>query len=303
MPPATPAKSSGSNGAPTGSADPELTVAGVARRLGVAPATLRTWDRRYGLGPSERAAGAHRRYTRADLARLQVMRRLTLDGVAPVDAARIALVDPRAEDVGVPIVTRVVDAIMHFHDDEAKALLRADGDPLRWWSELVRPVVTAVGQRPVLARGGEDPAVLVHAIALAALRAEWREAAPGSPLVLVIPEKGRPGDLAWHAMAASLNRQGCDARVVLGPVDQHHLAELIAMASPDAVVRPRLGTSTLLSSTSGDVLRGVVASVLRAVAATARRTMLGSSENDGERRVAGVVEISTGAALRASATG
>ena len=31
---------------------PALAVAAVARRLGVAPATLRTWDRRYGLGPS-----------------------------------------------------------------------------------------------------------------------------------------------------------------------------------------------------------------------------------------------------------
>ena len=39
-----------------------LTVAAVARRLGVAPATLRTWDRRYGLGPSSHEAGEHRRY-------------------------------------------------------------------------------------------------------------------------------------------------------------------------------------------------------------------------------------------------
>nr|WP_205707007.1 MerR family transcriptional regulator [Kineococcus vitellinus] len=67
-----------------------LTVAAVARRLGVAPATLRTWDRRYGLGPSEHTAGAHRRYSSSDLARLVVMRRLTLEGVAPAEAARIA---------------------------------------------------------------------------------------------------------------------------------------------------------------------------------------------------------------------
>jgi DNA-binding transcriptional MerR regulator len=68
-----------------------LTVAAVARRLGVAPATLRTWDRRYGLGPSEHEAGSHRRYSSADVTRLLVMRRLTLEGVAPGDAARVAL--------------------------------------------------------------------------------------------------------------------------------------------------------------------------------------------------------------------
>src|SRR3954464_5750585 len=70
---------------------PVLTVAAVARRLGGAPSTLRTWDRRYGLGPSAHTAGAHRRYSRADVARLMVMRRLTLEGVSPPDAAKIAL--------------------------------------------------------------------------------------------------------------------------------------------------------------------------------------------------------------------
>ncbi|MGN6598864.1 MAG: MerR family transcriptional regulator [Actinomycetes bacterium] len=71
--------------------DVALTVAAVARRLGVAPATLRTWDRRYGLGPSGHTAGTHRRYTSADLARLSAMRRLVLDGVSPAEAARVVL--------------------------------------------------------------------------------------------------------------------------------------------------------------------------------------------------------------------
>ena len=64
-----------------------LTVAAVARRIGVAPATLRTWDRRYGLGPSTHEAGEHRRYCPEDLAILTAMRKLITAGVAPAEAA------------------------------------------------------------------------------------------------------------------------------------------------------------------------------------------------------------------------
>ena len=68
-----------------------LGVAAVARRLGVAPATLRTWDRRYGLGPTGHTPGAHRRYTPPDIARLEAMQRALLRGAAPAEAARYAL--------------------------------------------------------------------------------------------------------------------------------------------------------------------------------------------------------------------
>ena len=68
-----------------------LKVAAVAARLGVAPATLRTWARRYGLGPSAHTAGAHRQYSLGDLERLMVMRRMTLEGYSPAEAARVAL--------------------------------------------------------------------------------------------------------------------------------------------------------------------------------------------------------------------
>ncbi|WP_037046599.1 MerR family transcriptional regulator [Pseudonocardia autotrophica] len=77
---------------PSGVVDtPRLTVAAVARRLGVAPATLRTWDRRYGLGPSAHTPGAHRRYGAADIARLELMQQALLQGATPAEAARHAL--------------------------------------------------------------------------------------------------------------------------------------------------------------------------------------------------------------------
>lgn len=69
---------------------PMLTVAAVARRLGVAPATLRTWDRRYGLGPGNHTSGRHRRYGPDDIARLERMQRALLKGASPAEAARYA---------------------------------------------------------------------------------------------------------------------------------------------------------------------------------------------------------------------
>ncbi|WP_326732050.1 MerR family transcriptional regulator [Streptomyces phaeochromogenes] len=71
-------------------ADTGLTTGAVARRLGVSPTTLRSWDRRYGLGPAVRADGRHRRWTTRDVAMLEAMCRLTSAGVPPAEAARAA---------------------------------------------------------------------------------------------------------------------------------------------------------------------------------------------------------------------
>ena len=84
-----------------------LTVAAVARRIGVAPATLRTWDRRYGLGPSSHEAGEHRRYCPNDLAKLALMRRLITTGVSPADAAEKA----KAHQLATPNIGLLTDII------------------------------------------------------------------------------------------------------------------------------------------------------------------------------------------------
>ncbi|UXX96841.1 MerR family transcriptional regulator [Streptomyces sp. AD2-2] len=67
-----------------------LTTGALARRLGVAPTTLRSWEQRYGIGPAVRAEGRHRRWAPGDVAVLEEMCRLTSSGVPPAEAARVA---------------------------------------------------------------------------------------------------------------------------------------------------------------------------------------------------------------------
>jgi len=86
-------------------ADTGMTTGAVARRLGVSPTTLRSWDRRYGLGPAVRADGRHRRWTTRDVAMLEAMCRLTSAGVPPAEAARAArqeAVEERAVNAEAP---------------------------------------------------------------------------------------------------------------------------------------------------------------------------------------------------------
>ncbi|MFE5138700.1 MerR family transcriptional regulator [Streptomyces fagopyri] len=71
-------------------ADAGETTGALARKLGVSPTTLRSWDRRYGIGPALRTDGRHRRWTPEDVAMLQEMCRFTAAGLPPAEAARAA---------------------------------------------------------------------------------------------------------------------------------------------------------------------------------------------------------------------
>ncbi|WP_141585496.1 MerR family transcriptional regulator [Actinomadura sp. WMMA1423] len=77
-----------------------LGVAAVARRLGVAPSTLRDWDRHYGVGPTGGGPGRHLRYTPADIARLETMQQMISAGTPPAEAAEAALHTPHGRGEG-----------------------------------------------------------------------------------------------------------------------------------------------------------------------------------------------------------
>lgn len=71
----------------------ELFRSGMAARLaGIPVATLRVWERRYRLGGTQSGAAGHRRYTREDIARLGLLKRL-VDAGHPIGAIAALSVD------------------------------------------------------------------------------------------------------------------------------------------------------------------------------------------------------------------
>ena len=135
-----------------------LTVAAVARRLGVAPATLRTWARRYGIGPTDHESGSHRRYCAADLAKLTKMRRLIIAGMSPAEAAEKALNTKSAikmeKIVGAfsdrPDVIEALHSAANALDKNfIESTLRNDIEKygvVRSWQEVIVPVLVMLGK-------------------------------------------------------------------------------------------------------------------------------------------------------------
>src|SRR5919199_88089 len=115
---ATTGRDSGDPGPPS----PMLTVAAAPPPRGAPPPPLRTGPRRYDLGPSAHTAGSHRRYGPQDLARLVVMRRLTLEGVPPADAARIALAAPPDTPTGGAGAPAAHELPSHTHLAQVRSL-------------------------------------------------------------------------------------------------------------------------------------------------------------------------------------
>lgn len=247
---------------------PSLTVAAVARRLGVAPATLRTWDRRYGLGPSERLAGSHRRYSTSDVSRLLVMRRLTLEGVAPSEAARTALAGPAEGDAGfaaaLPSVTEVVDAFTDAvpmapdprglvsaatqFDNAAVRWMLARVHPrevIDWWSTLVQPALADLVERTALEAPGERALPSLTSAAYAELRSRAAAAAQrahhpahgaqrSARTVLAIA--AAPGsELVVHVLATALQEHAVAARV-LSVARPKAVVDAVERLRPAAVV-------------------------------------------------------------------
>jgi methanogenic corrinoid protein MtbC1 len=277
--PSTPVPATGAPGPLVADLDscpvlPGLSVAAVARRLGVAPATLRTWDRRYALGPSQRAAGSHRRYSAIDIARLDLMRRLVNTGVPPGDAARAALtaavtavdaeddllgpvegldVDPRAD---LQNLVEVRPATAAAIGSAVRGLMRAatsldstacaeiiaaslESRGVVWtWDQLLTPVLVGVGRLwQDTGRGVEVEHVLSEAISAGLTGVVARIGAPVNPRpVLLACVADELHALPLQAVAAALAERRIAARVLGARVPHEALVTAIRRTGPAVVL-------------------------------------------------------------------
>ena len=78
-----------------------MRIGELSRRVGVAPETLRAWERRYSLISPERTDGGYRVYSSEDERRIRAMTRMREQGATAAEAARLAREDPqRREQAG-----------------------------------------------------------------------------------------------------------------------------------------------------------------------------------------------------------
>lgn len=64
-------------------------IGAVSKMLGIPPATLRTWQERYGVVVPERSRGGHRLYTRDQVQQLRFLADQVAAGLSPADGHRL----------------------------------------------------------------------------------------------------------------------------------------------------------------------------------------------------------------------
>ncbi|GAA3461132.1 MerR family transcriptional regulator [Saccharothrix longispora] len=245
--------------------DPEhpltLSVAAVARRLGVAPATLRTWDRRYGLGPGDHTTGRHRKYAPRDVARLELMQQALLRGASSAEAAEYALTATATATATVAspatpsppgrralrlrganrLAGGLARAVVGLDQAAAQTLLadavEADG-VLTTWTGVISPVLAAVTARREPSGAGAEVSHLLEECVRATLArvapivTEPRNHRP----VLLACAPGERYDLPLHPLAAELARRGVDVRNLGPALPVTALVAAVRRTAPAAVV-------------------------------------------------------------------
>ncbi|MEU9233674.1 MerR family transcriptional regulator [Streptomyces subrutilus] len=246
-----------------------LSTGAVARRLGVSATTLRSWERRYGIGPADREHGRHRRWLPADVSRLELMCLLTAQGVPPAEAARAAMsraseaLGQQAEGVErLPVAAGLptpggrgalpLGAVRQECRGLARAAVRLDaaavGDILEraldtygcvvTWEEIIAPTLHAVGRK--WASSGERYVEVEHLlswhVSTALRRGPQAAEAAGAPPVLLACVPGEQHSLPLEALDAALGEAGLPRRMFGPALPVDALREAVRRVGPSVVV-------------------------------------------------------------------
>jgi DNA-binding transcriptional MerR regulator len=234
---------------PSGDIEEKLTVAAVARRIGVAPATLRTWDRRYGLGPSEHVEGEHRKYCPSDLAKLTMMRRLIVAGVSPSDAAEQAREfegEVKLSKIVKEIEVRedVVDAIHKGLQAFDRAFIEATLEREitkhgieSAWSDVIVPTLFLIGEEWEVHQSGIEIEHLFSEILKKILHqrvVELKRPINARPVLLAAVGE-ELHSLALHALAAALCERNVETYVLGARTPLSALSAMVSRCAPPAI--------------------------------------------------------------------
>lgn len=226
-----------------------LTVAAVARRLGVAPATLRTWDRRYGLGPSSHEAGTHRRYCPNDLAKLTMMRRLITTGVSPSDAAEKAKAHKGAIKIeklvdNFEVREELVETLHRASKSLDKVFIEtalrkdiADYGVIASWTEVIVPLLFLVGDEWEADGSGIEVEHMLTEIIKRMLGegvADIKKPINSQPVLLAAVGE-EMHCLALHALAAALAEKRVETFFLGARTPLEAISGMVKRAAPPAV--------------------------------------------------------------------
>jgi DNA-binding transcriptional MerR regulator len=258
-----------------------LTAGAVARRIGVAVTTLRTWHQRYNLGPSAHEPGKHRRYTEEDIARLELMQRLTADGVPSGEAARWVrerrVTNGRTHGEApattnrngtAPAATALGRAAMRLDGESVRQIIsdavRHVG-VVRAWDSVLRPVLAAIGERHGRTGGLVEVEHLVSTATSNVLGAVPRPQVFGRGRVLLACTDEEQHSLPIEALAAALAQAGVVCRVLGARVPSDALRAAVQRTGPAAVLlwshRPDTASVAQVTALSGGRTRPMLLAV------------------------------------------
>jgi MerR family transcriptional regulator, light-induced transcriptional regulator len=221
-------------------AEAGYTVQAVAARLGIATPTLRSWNRRYGIGPSGHQPGQHRQYSESDIDRLVVMVRLIRAGATPVSAARATAAGILAEPLGAPDdFGTVLDAAFRLDGDAVRSILVArlarDG-VCATWQDLCQPLFAAVLDRRTQTDQCIDVEHLLSNATSAALQQVRGVRIDNRPAVLLACTSNETHTLALEALRAAMAERGLATTMIGGAVPPAALSAAIARVDPPRAV-------------------------------------------------------------------